>query len=239
MTLTRFNMYTGPTTVAGGKLIVNGSIAGNAVVQSGATLGGGGTVHGTTTVQNGGTLSPGNSPGILTTIALTMSNLAKLEMEIGPTSDRVDVGGVATLAGTLEVTLVDDFTPALGQTFTLVSAGTRSGTFNAETLATFSNLTFDVTYDAQNVYVQVVPLLPGDFNTDGTVDAGDYVAWRKAYTATFPNGYDQWRSHYGESIPGGEGSNATPEPTTGLMLLFCIAAAHAFSPRSRIRRGGL
>jgi len=64
--LSASNTYTGATTVAAGKLVVDGSIAASAVtVQSGGTLGGSGKV-GATTIQSGGTISPGNSPGNLT-----------------------------------------------------------------------------------------------------------------------------------------------------------------------------
>lgn len=55
----------GATTVDGGLLTVNGSLANSAVtVASGGTLGGSGTV-GAGTIQSGGTLAPGNSPGTL------------------------------------------------------------------------------------------------------------------------------------------------------------------------------
>ncbi|MFM8810545.1 MAG: PEP-CTERM sorting domain-containing protein, partial [Chthoniobacterales bacterium] len=57
--------YTGATTVGGGLLLVNGSIASSPVtIQSGGFLGGSGTV-GALTVESGGTINPGNSPGTL------------------------------------------------------------------------------------------------------------------------------------------------------------------------------
>jgi fibronectin-binding autotransporter adhesin len=58
------NTYTGGTTVAAGKLAVDGSIAGNAVVDSGAEIGGHGTIAGI--ISGAGAVGPGNSPGILT-----------------------------------------------------------------------------------------------------------------------------------------------------------------------------
>ena len=65
MTLSAISTYTGTTRVAGGGIIINGSIADSAVtVENGAFLGGSGTV-GSLTVRNGGTVSPGNSPGTL------------------------------------------------------------------------------------------------------------------------------------------------------------------------------
>jgi autotransporter-associated beta strand protein len=65
LTLGGVNTYTGATTVGGGLLVVNGSIASSPVsIQTGGTLGGSGTV-GAVTVQSGGTINPGNSPGTL------------------------------------------------------------------------------------------------------------------------------------------------------------------------------
>ena len=75
-------------------------------------------------------------------------------------------------------------------------------------------------YTTGEVTLTAVPSLPGDFNHDGTVDAADYVVWRK--TDGTPAGYNAWRTHFGQ--PAGSGSvasaNATvPEPTTLVMLI--------------------
>jgi hypothetical protein len=68
----------------------------------------------------------------------------------------------------------------------------------------------------------------GDYNENGTVDAADYVAWRKNQ-AEFggPQGYDDWRSQFGESGGGGGsfGSPAVPEPTSVVLLLLGCAVA--------------
>jgi autotransporter-associated beta strand protein len=62
MALSGTNTYTGPTSVNGGTLLVNGSIGTNVVtVASGAMLGGTGTLNGAVTIQSGGTLAPGGS----------------------------------------------------------------------------------------------------------------------------------------------------------------------------------
>jgi uncharacterized protein with beta-barrel porin domain len=60
------NSYTGPTSITGGRLSVNGSLASSAVTVAGGTLGGTGTLAGTVAVQSGGRVSPGNSIGVLT-----------------------------------------------------------------------------------------------------------------------------------------------------------------------------
>jgi autotransporter-associated beta strand protein/T5SS/PEP-CTERM-associated repeat protein len=62
-TLTGNNTYTGPTTVAAGDLVVNGSIANSTVtVNNGGTLSGSGSVGGIV-LNLGSTINPGNSPG--------------------------------------------------------------------------------------------------------------------------------------------------------------------------------
>jgi probable HAF family extracellular repeat protein len=67
--------------------------------------------------------------------------------------------------------------------------------------------------------------LPGDFNHDGTVNAADYVIWRK--TGGSPDDYHTWRANFGQ--PGGSGSgvsghSAVAEPATTMPLIFAAAA---------------
>jgi hypothetical protein len=90
----------------------------------------------------------------------------------------------------------------------------------------------------------VAELPPGDFNQDGTVDAADYVVWRK--TDGTQTGYDTWRANFGTSllagsgvaIPSAESLPAIPEPAT--QLIACIAAIGvSAAARRRTRKGGL
>jgi autotransporter-associated beta strand protein len=104
------NTYLGGTTVEGGNLRVNGSVASAVNVQSGATLSGTGSVGGLVTVQSGGTLSAGQSPGTLTLGALNLNAGSTSVFELGspgvvggPTNDLVNVTGNLTLGGTLSV----------------------------------------------------------------------------------------------------------------------------------------
>jgi hypothetical protein len=75
----------------------------------------------------------------------------------------------------------------------------------------------------------------GDYNEDGKVDAADYVAWRKnpgGFGGT--QGYDDWRSQFGEL--GGNGgsflSPAVPEPSS-VVLHLCICAVSVRARRPR------
>jgi hypothetical protein len=50
--------------------------------------------------------------------------------------------------------------------------------------------------------------LPGDFNNDGTIDAADYIVWRK--NDGTQTGYESWRANFGTSL--GVGSRAAGYP---------------------------
>ena len=223
MTLSGANSYSGGTTVSGGTLAINGSITGSAVVQSGATLAGAGSVGGTIIVHTGAHVSPGSNSGTLTTNDLAMMSGSFLHAEMDTTSDKVVVAANLAVNGTLDVTMLNSFAPGLGQTFTLMTAGAITGTFATETLPTFSFRTFDVIYNPQSILLKVVPVLPGDYNTNGTVDGPDYVVWRKGLGTTFTQpDYDVWRANFGQSVGPGTslGAATVPEPAALSLLGF-------------------
>jgi hypothetical protein len=85
--------------------------------------------------------------------------------------------------------------------------------------------------------------LAGDYNDDGTVDAADYVVWRKSglplANETDEPGvnnqgdYNVWRSQFGESGLGSGGS-AVPEPATWISALLALLATSFGSTRKRL-----
>jgi len=100
----------------------------------------------------------------------------------------------------------------------IVSATLSAGDVHA--LTALVTLADGVTIRTTNIVTVLTAPLSGDYNHDGTVDAADYVVWRK--TDGTPAGYDAWRANF--SQPSGSGSvanaNATiPEPTTLMMLI--------------------
>jgi hypothetical protein len=73
--------------------------------------------------------------------------------------------------------------------------------------------------------------MPGDYNIDGTVDAADYVVWRKTMNTT-PD-YETWRASYGSTVGAGgvtssSGDSASvPEPALGPLLAWIVASTFA------------
>ena len=127
----------------------------------------------------------------------------------------------------MRVALLNGFQPVLGNSFTILTTtfGNVGGQFDTVLLPTIAGLTFNVSYNPKSVVLQVVEStgLPGDYNADGTVNAADYVAWRK--NDGTPAGYDTWRMHFGETLGSGPGatgsaSAAVPEPTSRLVLIL-------------------
>lgn len=105
LNLTGNSSYTGPTSVNGGTLAVNGSIQSDVTVNGGGKLGGNGSV-GDTTVTDNGTLAPGNSIGRLTVngdLALAAGSIYQVEVNAAGQGDRVDATGSVTIANTARV----------------------------------------------------------------------------------------------------------------------------------------
>jgi len=169
--LTGASLYTGPTAVAAGTLVVDGSIAGSPVtVLSGGTLGGSGTV-GTLSVPSGGTVAPGVVAAFAT---LNVSGNARFVpgstflVNVNPAgnSDRLAVTGTATLTGGVVRVLGAGGAYSTSTRYTLLTAaGGVAGTFGD--LATTLNLAFlspVLSYDADDVFlgfkVMAAPVFP-------------------------------------------------------------------------------
>jgi hypothetical protein len=78
--------------------------------------------------------------------------------------------------------------------------------------------------------------LAGDYNGDGTVDAADYVVWRKD-PASFggdPAGYDTWRANFGTmAMPAaGQSTGAVPEPAAISAIISALGTALAIRFRA-------
>ncbi|SMQ23736.1 subtilase-type serine protease [Pseudomonas helmanticensis] len=98
--LTGENSYRGPTTVNGGLLTVNGSLASAVTVNDSGTLGGSGRI-GALLANSGARVAPGNSIGTLNVAGdVTFAPGSTYAVELSPTSsDRIVAGGTATISG--------------------------------------------------------------------------------------------------------------------------------------------
>lgn len=119
------NTYTGDTTVDAGMLAVDGSIQSDVLV-NGGMVGGDGTIDGAVMVGGAGAVSAGGSPGELS-ITGDLDVLGSLVVELGGTDkgvtyDFVQVGGVATLDGVVDVDFVDGFLSSIGHSFDILQA---------------------------------------------------------------------------------------------------------------------
>ncbi|UVK56336.1 autotransporter domain-containing protein [Mesorhizobium sp. AR02] len=153
------NTYTGATTVNGGVLSVNGSIASSVLttVNSGGTLGGTGTVGNTTIV--GGVLAPGNSIGTITVAGdLTFGAGSTYSVEVSPvTADRTNVTGTADLSGgTVAVIYLPGTFVAKSYTILHADGGLGGTAFAGIDAPTLPGLTSSLVYDytANDVYLR-------------------------------------------------------------------------------------
>jgi hypothetical protein len=108
----------------------------------------------------------------------------------------------------------------------MLSASGSAGFDPLITQLQFTSL-FEANYTVSNVWIgsaddffTPLPADIGDFNADGTVDAADYIVWRK--TGGSQAGYDLWRTNFGRAGGSGAGSasDAVPEPSAVFMLLI-------------------
>jgi fibronectin-binding autotransporter adhesin len=135
---------------------------------------------GTGTVQFEGDLRPGNSPAIVTfggnveigTGATTVIELAGAAPGSG--YDRMAVTGNIILGGTLNIVTLGGFIPAEGAVFDIITAGSRTGTFNQVNLPTIPGRELRVVYTSSGVQLRVksslITLNPGDSITAAADD---------------------------------------------------------------------
>ena len=124
VTLTSDVVVTGQFTNNGVSQISSGktlTVSGGAENTAGSNLQGAGTLNVSgTTFTNRGDVNPGTSPGILSiTGDYVQDSTGALNIEIGglvagTDFDQLDISGTATLAGTLNVSLISSFNPSDG-----------------------------------------------------------------------------------------------------------------------------
>ena len=246
--------------VQAGTLLVNnttgsGTGTGDVTVEASATLGGSGSIAGSVALHDSATLAPAASTGTLSVGGdVSFADLADLSIEIGGRGegefDVLDITGSATLAGILDVSLLGDFLPAVGNTFEiLTSTGGVGGVFANESFPDLGALlTMDALYDDNSVTLAVVPTLAGDYNANGVVDAADYTVWRDELGQSglglaadgtgadgIPDGvvdpldYQFWKDRFGDTLGSASLSkSAVPEPASFVLWILAAVGCRHF-----------
>jgi hypothetical protein len=141
---------------AGQTVLNGGKLAFSQVAQLlGGTLTGTGTITGS--LSNNAAIGTGASPGLLTISGnYSEGPNAHLAIKLGGTLagtnyDQLSVSGSAALAGTLDVSYWNGFTPAAGSFYTVLACNARTGFFSAITAPTNTAATV---YTAKTVLVE-------------------------------------------------------------------------------------
>jgi hypothetical protein len=256
-TVTIDNKYTavGPITSnksGAGAVTFNGAItaATSLTVNGGAvTLGGANTYTGNNTVTGGSltvsgasaTFGAGNltvnagSAAISTGVTNAILDSATLTLLGGGTAGTADVGFISLAAG------INERVASLFLGATNFTTGTFGATGSGAT-----NI-FDEYFSGSGIITVGPAGLPGDFNSDGKVDAGDYATWRKNEFANAAlandNGvgnqaarFSLWRANFGKPPGAGSGlggGGAVPEPATLLLSLVMVGSMLVVGRRKR------
>ena len=132
-----------------------------------------------------GDLRPGDSPAAADFGgAVHLAATASVTIEIGGSTpgdeyDQINIADGTTLAGALNVLLIDDFTPsyqpAPGDEFVVMTYASRSGEFDTVNLPDLaSGVPWQVDYGDEQLTLRVLSI-PGDVNFDGIVDPVDFA----------------------------------------------------------------
>ncbi|MCA9233900.1 MAG: autotransporter-associated beta strand repeat-containing protein [Planctomycetales bacterium] len=170
---------------------------------------------------------------------LALAGTGILEFDVsGSGFTSLDLTGTATLAGTIQVNLLDSFMPAEGASYDLIAAalGIVDSGFSFNLPALTSGLVWDTSTFADNGVLSVVAAgLAGDFNTDGSVNGADFLAWQRGFGSTYDaTDLADWESNFGTTAAT-TAVGAVPEPTSAALLAVLAAGGLAVARVSRFR----
>jgi PEP-CTERM motif-containing protein len=142
-----------------GSTLLDGTLnaPGPGVNIKGGLLSGAGTINGN--VLMAGNLMAGNPTGTFTingnyTQTSTGTLMEQVGWLSGTNASLLKVSGMASLAGTLNLTLLDGFTATLGDSFILMTFASSTGAFSTiDGLNLGNGLVFDLFYDAHDVRI--------------------------------------------------------------------------------------
>jgi hypothetical protein len=154
--------------------------------------------------------------------------------DISPAGNEIILRSYATSSGSLYVrppggTIADAFST------TPISIPIHSETQGEAIGFDRNGWGYYTTSEGSNQPIYYFDRLPhGDFNHNGTVEAADYVAWRKGLGTAYQAGdYTTWRTNFGKPGPGsGAELVAVPEPGMWLLIASSLAVFFFRTPRS-------
>jgi autotransporter-associated beta strand protein len=220
-------VFMGSNSFTGGTIVDGGVLT---VTGSSATFGGGDV-----------TVNAGNA-AISAGVANAIANTKKLTLLGGGAPGMADVGYIALAAG-------------INERVTSLVLGTTAqpdGTYGAPGSGAANTLGMDEYFSGTGIITVGPAGLPGDFNSDGKVDAGDYATWRKneVANAALPNDnsvgsqaarFSLWRANFGNVAGAGtggglNGGSTVPEPGALSLLIYAVGSLVASGRLSRRRR---
>jgi hypothetical protein len=159
----------------------------------------------------------------------------------GSQHDQLNVVQTATLAGSIQARLLEGFTPVLGQSFTVLTAGSVVGQFATllQPVGMPFGLMLDDVYTPTSVQLIVVqgPIYSADFDKDGDVDDDDLGVWQASFGMNADADADMdgdsdgadlaiWQQQLGSGTAV-QVNSAVPEPTAAVLMLTMALAAGA------------
>ncbi len=178
-------------TTINGAVVNNNAVTVVGTVDFNGLVSGPGNFFGPGTANFNGGMAPGASAAQINfegNVNLSSSNI--LQMELGGATpgtqfDRLHIDGHLSLAGTLQVSLLNNFFPTAGNIFDLLDWGTQDGQFSSVQLPNLGGaLGWNTSqlYTSGQLSVVNVNFLQGDWNRDGQVTEADILSMLSALT---------------------------------------------------------
>lgn len=242
---------------------INGASTTNRITLAGYVTGNGSF----TNVEFTGTLEPSGALPSIRTGLVSGSNYkftssSELLMDIGGANpgfgyDIIFSTGQFIADGALKVSLINGFTPSIGQTFDLLDFGTLIGTFDVLVLPLLNP---GLGWDVSQLYTQgritvAAELLKADFEQDGDVDANDLARWQNGFGIQVSAAHDEgdadangavngadfliWQRQYTGPLAMVAEITVVPEPSawwlSALSMIFPITGRYKRCARPSLR----